>query len=143
VNQKKRLLDHLQSKNLKVTRQREAILDLFLSRPEPWTLKSLFQKSRMQGVTHESTVYRVLTCFARAGILEKFTLPGRKQTSYSLQQPHLHSHHHHHIVCSSCGVVEHIEACLPKPFLNKVEKVSGFTVTDHALEFKGLCQKCG
>jgi len=139
---KRRLLAILKMKKLKLTRQRMDILDLFLSRREPWTLKSLFQKSSKIGVTHESTVYRVLTSFAKAGVLEEFKLPGVKQTSYSLKYHEPGHGHHHHIVCQVCGKVIHIHICLPEPFLNKVEFLTGYSVTEHELEFRGVCRSC-
>ncbi len=52
--------------------------------------------------------------------------------------------HHHHLVCTDCGVVEELEACDVEPLEKKVLKNSrGFkTISEHALEFFGLCNKC-
>ncbi|MEO7426469.1 MAG: transcriptional repressor, partial [Fibrobacteria bacterium] len=54
----------------------------------------------------------------------------------------VHAHHHHHIVCQDCGQVSHLDICVPAGLMGKVEDSSGFRITEHHLEFKGVCGKC-
>ena len=95
-----------------------------------------------------SSIYRALSAFRIAGLLEEFRLPGEKQTFYSLNRHQVAASrptlrgiiHHHHIVCRDCGRVSHLDVCLPSGGLGKVEKASGFRITEHHLEFKGVCR---
>ena len=56
--------------------------------------------------------------------------------------------HHHHLVCSRCGWIEddpvppEVDAGLAS-LLDAVAARTGFTVTDHRLELRGLCKRCG
>ncbi|MEO6096933.1 MAG: Fur family transcriptional regulator [Fibrobacteria bacterium] len=158
-------LNLLRMGKVKVTPNRRKVLGRFLEDDTPWTLQSL-HRSLSQGEECDlSTVYRTLSALRLAGLLEEFRLPGEKQTFYSLIRnstpprsmvrggsksraggharpgPH-RDHHHHHIVCQDCGTVSHLDICLPAGVMGKVEDVSGFRITEHHLEFKGVCGNC-
>ncbi|MDQ3003245.1 MAG: transcriptional repressor [Fibrobacterota bacterium] len=147
---------------VKVTPNRRKVLESFLQGDKPWTLQSL-HRSLSQGEECElSSIYRALSALRAAGLLEEFRLPGEKETFYSLirhmvparggaaRSPgtrakiHAHgsSHHHHHIVCQDCGKVSHLDICVPAGWMGKVEDASGFRITEHHLEFKGVCGEC-
>jgi Fur family transcriptional regulator, ferric uptake regulator len=57
------------------------------------------------------------------------------------------SGHHHHLVCATCGKVEDVH---PSPKLERalgeadraVAEEQGYRVTEHQLEFRGLCPEC-
>jgi Fe2+ or Zn2+ uptake regulation protein len=131
---------------VKVTPNRRRVLESFLEEEGPWTLGSLHRKLSEAGSCDISSVYRALEALSNAGLLEEFHLPGEKQTFYSLIRQRGNrevSHpHHHHIVCQDCGRVSHLDVCLPSGLLGKVEGESGFRVTEHHLEFRGICGDC-
>ena len=136
----------LRQGNGKVTQNRMRVLLRFLEEDRPWTLRSLHRKLSQSARCDLSSVYRALEALRAAGVLEEFRLPGDRQTHYSLRSPEPrpargHSHHHH-IVCRDCGKVSHLEMCLPAGWMDKAEGKSGFRITEHHLEFKGLCMKC-
>jgi Fe2+ or Zn2+ uptake regulation protein len=162
-------LDLLRSGKVKVTPNRRKVLGRFLDGDTPWTLQSLHRSMSQEEDCDLSSVYRTLSALRMAGLLEEFRLPGEKQTFYSLirhsaapragvrggakARTHTHAlpgihggthgdHHHHHIVCQDCGTVSHLDICLPAGVMGKVEDVSGFRITEHHLEFKGVCGNC-
>jgi Fur family ferric uptake transcriptional regulator len=144
-------LERLKEGKVKVTPNRRKVLGRFLEVEKPWTLSSLHRSLSQSEDCDASSVYRALEALRAAGLLEEFHLPGDRQTYYSLIKQHAphrmrdnaHSgHHHHHIVCQDCGKVSHLDICVPVGWMGKVENASGFRITEHHLEFKGLCPGC-
>jgi Fur family transcriptional regulator, ferric uptake regulator len=153
-------LELLRVGKVKVTPNRRKVLGMFLAADKPWTLQSLHRRLSEEEDCELSSVYRALSALRVAGLLEEFRLPGEKQTFYSLNRHHgavppkprhpgaraktqAHGdHHHHHIVCQDCGIISHLDICLPAGVMGKVENASGFRITEHHLEFKGVCGRC-
>jgi Fur family ferric uptake transcriptional regulator len=83
-----------------------------------------------------ATVYRVLSQFEQASILNRSQFEGGKSV-YELNG----GQHHDHIVCLDCGQVE--EFYDPEIELRQqaVAKLKGFTITDHALSLYATCNK--
>jgi Fur family ferric uptake transcriptional regulator len=50
--------------------------------------------------------------------------------------------HHHHIVCKTCGHVVELEFCDMPKWSKTVMESTGYKVTDHQLNFYGVCRKC-
>ena len=131
-------IDELKSTGLKATLPRLKILDVF-------------QKSSQRHMTAEdvfrvllddrsdiglATVYRVLTQFEQAGILNRSNFEGGKAV-YELNQ----GQHHDHLVCLDCG---HVEEFFDGEIENRqhaVAKAKGFQITDHALSLYAHCIK--
>lgn len=84
------------------------------------------------------TVYRNLQEFVKAGIAAEVRF---KDGIVRYEIAHAH---HHHLVCTDCGLVEEIAACDMAPLEKRVLQGSRrFTrISEHALEFFGLCKKC-
>lgn len=147
-------LGRLREGKVKVTPNRRRVLERFLEGEGTWTLGSLHKSLSEEAPCEASSVYRALETLRDAGILEEFRLPGEKPTFYSLihhapgRRSNAHGthgaqgHHHHHVICQDCGRVSHLELCLPSGWMGKVEGASGFRITEHHLEFKGLCGEC-
>jgi Fe2+ or Zn2+ uptake regulation protein len=89
-----------------------------------------------------STIYRNLVVLEQAGAVTRYPGAGGGHARYEL------SGHHHHLVCSRCGRIEddpvppEVDAGLSS-LLDAVAARTGFTVTDHRLELRGLCERCG
>jgi Fur family ferric uptake transcriptional regulator len=52
------------------------------------------------------------------------------------------SHHHHHLICTECGSVEEIMEDGLLRLEQQVLRQYGFAVTDHRLDFQGVCKEC-
>lgn len=155
-------LERLRQGNVKVTQNRRRVLGRFLEAEGPWTLRSLHRSLSPGGAPRGrnggprsggvdlSSVYRALGSLRAAGLLEEFRLPGEKQTYFSLIKPEARGkghaghpgHHHHHIACGNCGRISHLEMCLPVGWLGKAEEATGFRITEHSMEFRGVCARC-
>ncbi len=142
---KKELLwikNKMREEGLKWTSNRKLVLEKLLEEKKSWSLNSLHLCVQKKGLHHESTVYRILEALKEIDVVEEFQLPGTKVSHYAIKERSDH-HHHHHISCQNCDEIIHLHQCLPQDFLIKIQAKTGFKITEHRLEFKGLCKSCG
>ncbi|WP_261828693.1 Fur family transcriptional regulator [Inconstantimicrobium mannanitabidum] len=124
-------------KNLKVTKARVYIYMLLAKSSESLTAEYIYSKSKEDGIDiNLSTVYRTLEIFEKKHIIEKFNI-GENSHLYSL----IKEQHKHVLQCSLCH--KEIEVpCPMKQIEELVKNQTGFTLTEHTLKLKGICEKC-
>jgi len=84
-----------------------------------------------------ATVYRVLTQFESAGIVQRHYFEGN-QSVFELAE----EDHHDHMVCISCGnIVEFYDPVIEKR-QEEAARERGFELTDHSLILYGRCSDC-
>ncbi len=83
-----------------------------------------------------ATVYRVLTQFEQAGLLERQHFEGGKAV-FELKS----DGHHDHLVCLQCGRVEEFYDAEIEKRQIKVAKDRGFTLHEHSLSLYADCTK--
>ena len=111
----------------------------------------LFEKSSLRHMTAEdvyrmliadnmdiglATVYRVLTQFEQAGLLERHFLETRK-AALEINR----SSHHDHLVCIDCGRVEEFYDAEIERRQNSIAEERGFAIEEHALYLYARCTK--
>ncbi len=84
-----------------------------------------------------ATVYRVLTQFEAAGLVERHHFESG-QAVFELSE----KGHHDHIVCVSCGKVEEFYDEMIENRQKEVALSKGYLVTDHSLTLYGKCPDC-
>lgn len=84
-----------------------------------------------------ATVYRVLTQFQDAGLVERHHFEGG-QAVFELDR----GKHHDHIVCVKCGRVEEFVDETIEKCQDKIAKKMGYRIADHALTIYGECPQC-
>ena len=84
-----------------------------------------------------ATVYRVLTQFEAAGLVERHHFESG-QAVFELSE----KGHHDHIVCVSCGKVEEFYDEMIENRQREVASEKGYEVTDHSLTLYGKCPAC-
>ena len=93
--------------------------------------KALLEQGEDVGL---ATVYRVLTQFEAAGIVERHHFEGGHSV-FEISQ----DEHHDHIVCIMCNKVLEFNDDVIEAQQRKVAESLGFTLTDHALHLYGVC----
>ena len=84
-----------------------------------------------------ATVYRVLTQFEAAGLVERHHFEsGQAVFELNVQG------HHDHIVCVLCGNVEEFYDEMIETRQQEVAAAKGYDVTDHSLTLYGKCPDC-
>lgn len=129
----------LKDAGLKVTTPRLKVLQILDNNKEKHlsaedVYKALLESGEDIGL---ATVYRVLSQFELAGIIERHNFEGNYSV-FELNQ----GEHHDHLVCVQCGKVE--EFC--DPVIEKRQEViasdAGFKMKDHSLTIYGHCTDC-
>ncbi|MDQ1363418.1 MAG: Fur family transcriptional regulator, ferric uptake regulator [Pseudomonadota bacterium] len=81
-----------------------------------------------------ATVYRVLTQFEAAGLVNRHHFEGG-QAVFELN----HGYHHDHLVCIKCGkVVEFVDSMIEER-QRQIARDKGFEITEHSLIIYGRC----
>ena len=129
----------LRKAGLKVTGPRLKILEILEGSPTrhmsaEGIYKRLIESNEDIGL---ATVYRVLTQFEQAGILERSHFESGKAV-YELNE----GTHHDHLVCTSCGKVEEFYDPEIEKRQQLVAKGKGWTLQDHAMSLYGPCSDC-
>lgn len=139
LSKKQIFQDFASSKGLKSTKQRDTILDCFLSCDQHLSTEELYLKLKESspGIGF-ATVYRTLKLFAESGIAREIQF-GDGQTRYE----HLHAgEHHDHLVCTKCGAIMEFENETIEKLQAEVARNHGFTILTHKLELYGICKNC-
>ncbi len=130
---------YLQTKGLKVTDQRSALLRTFLEHDGHLAAEDLHHKARKhQPGIGFATVYRTLKHLVECGVARELDL-GDGKVHY---EPEFNHGHHDHLVCTSCGA--YVEFFNPQieQLQEKVYRDHGYRVTNHHMMLYGLCPKC-
>ncbi|MEN8614721.1 Fur family transcriptional regulator [Dehalogenimonas sp. THU2] len=135
-NQK--ILNELKSAGFKLTPQRRAIVEAMVNDNTPATPQALhtalLEKHPEIGLV---TVYRTLDLLEKLGLLCRFQ-PEGAAASFKAGP----AEHHHHLVCRGCGDVVNFTGHCPVELESALERETGFRITDHKLEFQGICRGC-
>lgn len=127
----------LRKAGLKITLPRIKILELLesaenhhMSAEEVY--KALIEQGEDVGL---ATVYRVLTQFEQAGIVERHNFENNLSVFEITQDEH-----HDHMVCDVCGkIIEFHNPIIEREQL-KVAEEYGFKLSGHSLVLYGLCE---
>ena len=132
-------IDELKSTGLKATLPRLKILELFQKgHPRHMTAEDVFRLLlRENSDVGLATVYRVLTQFEQAGILNRSHFESGKAV-YELNE----GQHHDHLVCTRCGTVEEFYDPEIERRQQMIAQTKGWIMQDHAMSLYGLCPKC-
>ena len=129
---------NLKSSGLKATLPRLKILEIFQSNEVRHltaedVYKILLNENMDVGL---ATVYRVLTQFEQAGLLNRNHFESGKAI-FELNE----GSHHDHLVCLDCGKVEEFFDEQIEKRQTLVAKERGFTIAEHSLAIYGNCTK--
>lgn len=129
----------LSAKNLKYSRQRKGILDIFLSTNKHLTADELYRLAKKKySALGFATVYRTLKLLCELGLCREL-----KFEDGTTRYEHLYGHQHHdHLICTKCGrfvevvdtEIEHLQERLAKRY--------GFYSQRHRMELYGICKRC-
>jgi Fur family ferric uptake transcriptional regulator len=130
------LARYLEDHHLKHTKQREAILDVFLSLTGHTTSESLYQRVRaLHSNIGYTTVYRTMKLLCEAGLAQEASFDGI--TRYEIAHEH-----HDHLVCMRCGKIIEFECEMIEGAQQNIAKRYGFRVLRHRHELYGHCSDC-
>ncbi len=130
---------YLREKGLKLTDQRELLLETFLAQRGHISAEELFKKAKAKKPHMGfATVYRTLKHLTGCGFARELDF-GDGRFKY---EPDFKRDHHDHMICTQCG--SYIEFLNPQieELQEQVGRKYGFKINSHRMMLYGLCQKC-
>ena len=131
--------NELKRAGLKVTVPRVRILEILehtcnrhMSAEDVY--KALLKAGEDVGI---ATVYRVLTQFEKAGLVNRHHFESGHSVFELNEGPH-----HDHMLCVKCGRVEEFYDELIEQRQCIITDKAGFSMTDHSLYIYGICSAC-
>ena len=131
------LARYLEEHNLKHTKQREAILEVFLEAKGHVSTDQLYQSVRDAhphiGFT---TLYRTMRLLCDAG------LANERHFDDGITRYEIEHEHHDHLVCTKCGKIIEFECQMIETTQMEIAARYGFRVLRHRHELYGHCADC-
>ncbi|MGB9877280.1 MAG: Fur family transcriptional regulator [bacterium] len=138
----------LRSCGCRITGPREIILDILSRMPGHPSADEIFLMVRQfHPNIGLATVYRTLDLLSNMGLVHKLDF-GEGKARYELAQGPDIKGHHHHLICIRCHKVIDYEEIgekereLLKGVEEYLEKKYNFKITDHMIQFYGICEEC-
>ena len=131
-------IKELKNTGLKATLPRLKILEIFQTgKQRHMTAEDVFRVLlEDRSDVGLATVYRVLTQFEQAGLLNRSNFESGKAV-YELNE----GQHHDHLVCLDCGRVEEFYDAQIEQRQQAVAMAKGFAIADHALSLYAHCTR--
>lgn len=131
------IANQLKTKNLRLTDCRVQVMECLQRADKPLDVAGVLATvNQKEPSFDQATVYRTLDTLVSSGLVKEVDFREGK-LRYEIE-----GEHHHHLVCTKCGRVQPIhEACLSIKEKNILKKYK-FKVTEHHLEFFGMCEDC-
>ncbi len=123
------ILKALTARGYRITKARTAVIEALATQSTPHTLVEFIEHLD----SDETTLYRTMSMLVDEGIVEAIVVRDG-ETRFALAHGH-----HHHLVCSKCGLIEHLPCSTPAPTLKSHPFAS---VTSHEVTFYGICKPC-
>ena len=133
------LENYITQHNLKITKQRRAVLEAFLGSGEHVSAEDLYKiVSVKEPKIGLATVYRTLALLTESGLAAELDFgDGQKRYERNYEQGH-----HDHMICTQCGKIIEFHNSLIEKLQDDVAREHGFEMTTHKLDMFGICQDC-
>jgi Fur family ferric uptake transcriptional regulator len=130
------LREFLRGRGLRMTREREALLQAALACRPHFTLEELAQDVlRRASPASRATVYRALPILVEAGILQPALVTGEAR----LFETALGREHHDHLRCRTCGKIVEFRSDAIERLQVEIAARHGFRLASHVHELVGEC----
>jgi len=138
VNAKQRFLAFLETKNLRVTAPRRAIIDAVFGTEDHFTAEQLLDKARqLDSSVSRATVYRTLPLLTESGLVHEMDF-GK---DYKIYDPnYANSPNHNHIICEDCDKIVEFESDKLEALEGEITQELGFKVKTQQLRITGSCE---
>ena len=135
---KAKFMEFLEQKKLRVTTQRQVIIDTVFSTDKHFTAEQLLAWSRAKDRSvSRATVYRTLPLLTESGLVREMDF-GKDHKFYD---PNYAVHpNHSHIICQDCERIVEFESEKIDRLENEISQQLGFAVKSQRLQIAGTCE---
>ncbi len=141
INQstRQRFREFLARRNLRLTSQRQAIVETAFSTDQHFTAEQLLEWSRRRDKSvSRATVYRTLPLLTESGLVREMDF-GK---DYRFYDPNYAEHpHHNHVICLDCQKIVEFESEKLDQLLNRISRRLGFSAKTHRLQVAAHCEE--
>jgi Fur family transcriptional regulator, ferric uptake regulator len=128
---------YLQKQNLKLTRQRSLITEVFFDperRSDHPTVEALYMwvKQRDERIGY-ATIYRTLKLLVDSGL----AIPNRIGEDHTRYEPKTPGEHHDHMICDECHLIVEFEDEEIERLQDLIAERLGFSLLDHNMNLIG------
>jgi Fur family transcriptional regulator, ferric uptake regulator len=136
---KEKFMAFLAHKNLRITTQRQVIIDTVFSTEEHFTAEQLLDWSRAKDSSiSRATVYRTLPLLTESGLVREMDF-GK---DYKFYDPNYAEHpDHNHIICNDCSKIVEFESEKLAKLENEITQKLGFAIKAQRLQITGTCEE--
>lgn len=136
---KNRFMQFLESRSLRLTSQRQAIVDSVFDTEEHFTAEQLLEWSRSRDKSvSRATVYRTLPLLTESGLVREMDF-GK---DYKFYDPNYAAHpNHSHIICQDCEKIVEFESDKIAKLEDEITHQLGFSVTTQRLQITATCEE--
>jgi len=132
----------------RMTLGRETILEVLSQAEEHLSAEDIYMRvHKIYPNIGLASIYRTLDILDSIGLVNKFDF-GHGRARYEFAEMSSGKNHHHHLVCTGCGhVIDYTdfideEVALLKKTEEGLSKKYNFAITNHLIQFYGLCHSC-
>lgn len=124
---------------LRLTKQRQAIINIFLRSRKHLSVEELYQRvKKLSPSIGYATVYRTVKVLTRANLAEERQFGDGRSRFESVME----KKHHDHLICVKCGKIIEFENDQIEQLQEAAARHRGFKVLSHKLELYGHCTSC-
>ena len=136
---KQKFMEFLDQKNLRLTSQRQAIIDSVFSTEEHFTAEQLLEWSRRRDKSvSRATVYRTLPLLTESGLVREMDF-GKDHKFYD---PNYADHpNHSHIICQDCDKIVEFESEKIEKLESEISRKLGFELKMQRLQISARCEE--
>lgn len=136
---KNKFVDFLATKNLRLTSQRQAIIDTVFETDQHFTAEQLLEWSKRRDKSvSRATVYRTLPLLTESGLVRAVDF-GKDHRYYD---PNYADHpEHNHIICSDCDKIVEFESDKIEKLEREISHELGFSVKTQRLQITASCDE--
>ncbi|MCD7709960.1 MAG: transcriptional repressor [Porphyromonadaceae bacterium] len=135
---RQKLTQYLESKGLRKTPERYAILDQIYTTSEHFDVDLLYEMMQTSEFrVSRATIYHTINVLVNAGLVRKHqfgNLPAQYEKAYNMVN-------HHHLICTHCGKIREVKDPKLLEILTQ-KKFARFTTSYYSLYVYGICSSC-
>lgn len=136
---RRKFMDFLAQKNLRITSQRQVIVDTVFSTDKHFTAEELLEWARAKDRSvSRATVYRTLPLLTESGLVKEMDF-GK---DYKYYDPNYADHPDHaHIICDDCDRIVEFESNKIRKIEDQISHELGFSVKSQQLKISASCDE--
>ena len=139
LTSKQKFMEFLARKNLRITSQRQAIIDTVFGTDKHFTAEQLLGWSRERDRSvSRATVYRTLPLLTESGLVREMDF-GK---DYKFYDPNYAEHpNHNHLICQDCEKIVEFESERITKLEDEITHQLGFSIKTQRLQITGTCEQ--